>query len=196
MHKLSDFADKMNMSVDDLVKSGDTGMMANRTQAANNAAMRGQGLSGGVSNLNSERAVADASLKYQMGRQQMGLQATGALMGGLQQQYMNDEQKRQYEQGMNLQLQQAQAAANQQKYLQQQQQASGLMGMIGTGVGAYFGGAAGAQAGGQLGQSFGSQQYGQNNPYQPYQYQYPNGSSQSGSGGGGLGGGNRFGGAQ
>lgn len=189
MKKLSTFADNMNMSVDDLIKHGDVGMQANRNQANNLAAQRGAGLSGGISNMNSQRAVADAALKYQMGRQQMGQQAMGQLLNGLQTQYMNDEDRRRYEQGMSMQLQQSQAAANQQKYMQRQQQASGIMGLAGGIIGGIWGGQGGAQAGSSIGQAFGTMQYGSSNPYQPYQYQYPTGAG----GGSGYGGGSNSG---
>lgn len=182
LHQLQGFADKMNMSVDELIKSGDVGMMANRNQAANMAAQRGVGLSGGISDRNSQRAMADAAMKYQMGRQQMGQAAMGQVLNGLQTQYMNDEDRRRYEQGMNLQLQQAQAGAQSQKYMQQQQQASGLMGMVGGVIGGIYGGAGGAQAGSAAGQAIGGYSYGQSNPYTPYQYQYPGGTSGYGGG--------------
>lgn len=182
MTRLDQFSQKMNMSVEELISSGDLGVRAARNDAAAAAGRRGVGLSGGASDLNTQRAVADAGLKYQMGRQQLGLQATQGLQQGLQQQYMNTENRRQYEQGLNLQLQSAQAAAQNQKYAQEQQQAGGLTGMVGTVLGGIWGGAPGAKAGGELGQGYGQMQYGQQNPYQPYQYQYPSGQ------GGGLGG--------
>lgn len=183
MQDLDAFAQKMNMSVEELIASGDLGIKSARNDAAAQAGRRGVGLSGGISDLNSQRAVADAGLKYQNNRHQMGLQATQGLMQGLQGEYMNMEDRRRYEQGLNLQLQSAQAAAQNQKYMQQQQQSAGLAGAVGTVFGGIWGGAKGAEAGGQLGQAYGANYYGQQNPYQPYQYQYPSG------GGGGLGGG-------
>lgn len=190
MTRLDDFSKKMGMSVDQLIASGDAGVQAAQNTGLRAGAAQGLGLSGGLSTLNSQKAAADSMNAYQMQRQQMGLNATSALMGGLQQQYMNDEDRRRYEQGLNLQLQQAQGAAQQQLYNQKLQQSGGTLGLIGAGVGAYFGGAAGAQAGYSLGSGLGQQQYMQNNPYRPYQYRYPS----STGGGSGLGG--RYGGAQ
>jgi hypothetical protein len=185
LKKLSSFADNMNMSVGDLVKHGDAGIMNAQQQgsrAAGLSALAAGAGEGGLSTANTQRAVADAAMKYQMQRQAMGQQAYGQVLNGLQTQYMNDEDRRRYEQNMNLQLQQAQAAAQNQKYMQKQQQQSGLFGLLGTAVGGYFGGAQGAQAGGQIGQAYGSYSYGQQNPYQPYNYQYPG--QTSGYGGG------------
>lgn len=179
MQRLDAFSKKMNMSVEELIAAGDLGIKASRNDAAAAAGRRTVGLSGGISDANTQRAVADAGLRYQMQRQQLGLQASQGLMGGLQQQYMNDEDRRRYEQGLNLQLQGAQAAAQNQKYLQEQQKRAGLMGIAGTIVGGIWGGAAGAKAGGELGQSAGNLSYANQNPYQPYQYQYPSGQTPS-----------------
>lgn len=184
--RLDAFSKEMGMSVDELVARGDVGMNAARSNAANQAGMaaRGAGLTGGgVSNMNTTRAITDASLGYQSQRQAMGLQATQALAGGLQNQYMNDEDRRRYEQGINMQLQQAQQAAQNQGYQQRMQQAGGPMGLVGGAVGAYFGGAQGAQAGYQLGSGLGQSNYQSQNPYKPYEYQYPSGSGSAGSGG-------------
>lgn len=185
MTRLDDFSKKMGMSVDELIASGDAGMASNRNQAASQAGQRGVGLSGGVSNMNSQRAVADAALKYQSGRQQLGLQATQGLMQGLNQEYLNEEDRRRYEQGIDLQLQQARNAAYMQKYKDAQQQRAGLLGMVGTAIGGIFGGAQGAQAGGALGQGVGNMSYSQDNRFMAPGYYYPSG----GGAGYGLGGG-------
>lgn len=173
--RLDDFSKKMGMSVDQLIQSGDAGVkaaqMTGERAAAQQALAAGAG-PGGLSMLNTQKAAADSMNNYQMQRQGMGLQATQSLMGGLQNQYMNDEDRRRYEQGMNLQLQQAQAAAQQQKYMMGQQQASGLGGLVGTGIGAYFGS---PQAGQAIGSQLGASSYQGSNPYKPYQYQYPSG---------------------
>lgn len=188
MQDLDAFSKKMGMSVEELIASGDLGIKASRNDAAAAAGRRGLGLTGGISDMNSQRAVADASLKYQMGRQQLGLQATQGLMTGLQQDYMNTEDRRRYEQGLDLQLQSAQAAAYNQQYLQKQQQRAGLFGIAGTVVGGIFGGAPGAKAGGEAGQAAGGLSYSQQQPYQPPQYNYPSGLGGGGGGDKGWGG--------
>lgn len=194
MQRLDKFSQDMGKPLDQLLKEGDLGAKAATTTGANQAATAayGRGIGGGgLSTANTQRSFLDAGMGYQLQRQQMGAQATQGLIQGLQTQYMNTEDRRRYEQGMNLQLQQAQAGAQNQLYQQNSQQAGGTLGLIGAGVGAYFGGAAGAQAGYSLGSGLGSQQYQTDHPYQPYQYKYPSGN------GGGLGGGNnRFGGSQ
>jgi hypothetical protein len=175
MVRLDEFSKKMGMSVEELIKAGDAGVIAARNDAASMSGRQGLGLTGGVSAANTERAVADAAMRYQLQRQQMGAQATEGLLGQLNTQYLNDEDRRRYEQNMNLQLQSANGAAMAAKYAQAQQQQAGLMGMAGTVLGGIWGGAEGAKAGGQIGPAFGTYQYGNSNPYQPYQYQYPSG---------------------
>lgn len=185
MTKLGAFADEMGMSVEQLMQRGDMGIKQVGATGANQAgqAAYAAGLgTGGVSALNTQRAYADAQQNYQLQRKQLGANALSNLGSMQQQQYMNDEDRRRYEQGMNMQMQQAEAQASQQAYQQQQQAAGGTLGMIGGAVGAYFGGAGGATAGYQLGSSLGQSNYTQNNPYNAYKYSYPRGTSQPGSG--------------
>lgn len=186
MKRLDTFSQEMNMPVEELIRRGDLGVTnaGNTASAQARQAAYGAGMGPrGLSLANSQRAVTDAQAKYQLQRAQLGSQATQGLLGAMSGMSMEQSAQRQYEQNMNLQLQQAQAAALQQQYLQKQQQASGMMGIAGGVIGGYFGGAAGAQAGYQVGSGLGSYQYGSQNPYQPYQYSYPRGTSQPGSGG-------------
>lgn len=163
LQRLDDISKKMNMSVDQLIASGDSGARTAQGVGERQGAMQGLAAGaggGGISNLNTQKAVADSLNNYQMQRQQVGLQATQGLLGGLQQEYMSDEDRRRYDDAIK------QAEYNR-GYQSQMNQSAGLMGLVGTGVGAYFGGAAGAQAGGQLGQAGGQYLYGQSNPYAP-----------------------------
>lgn len=179
--KVQKFADEMGMGVDELLAKGDTGMSKVADTAVNTsqrgAYSRGLG-SGGVSTLNTQRAMGDAMNNYVFARQQAG---NSARMGLLQQ----IEGTREYNQGIDLQLQQARAGAQNQAYQQAMQQAGGPMGMVGAAAGAYFGGPSGAQAGYQIGSGIGQNNYQQSNPYKPYQYKNNYGTGGGlGSGGG------------
>lgn len=192
LQRLDKFSQEMGKPLDQLLREGDAGAQAATTTGANQAATAayGRGIGGGgLSTANTQRAFLDAGQGYTLQRQQMGAQATQGLLQGLQGEYMNGEDRRRYEQGLNLQLQQAQAGAYNQQYQQHSQQAGGTLGLIGAGVGAYFGGAAGAQAGYSLGSGIGSQNYQNQNPYQAPQYKYPSSTNTGLSGG-------RFGGSQ
>lgn len=195
LQQLQSFANKMNMSVADLVATKDTGVISAMGQgvraAGNQNLAAGMSGMGGLSDLNTQKAAMDSMQGYQMQRAGLGLQATQALQGGLQQQYMNYTQQQQYNQQMQLQLQQAQAAQQMFQYQQGKAQAGQTTGMIGGIAGAYFGGPAGAQAGYNIGSSVGQNSY---PSYGGYNYQYPSGQSPFGSGQnsggtGGLGGG-------
>lgn len=195
MKQLQTYADKMNMSVADLVATKDTGVIAAIGQgqrlAGNQNLAAGMSGGGGLSTLNTQKAVADSANQYQMQRSQLGLQATGMLGQSLQQQYMNATQQQQYNQQMQLQMQQAQAAQQAFQYQQAQGKAAGMGGMLGGAIGGYFGGPQGAQAGYGIGSGIATQQY---PSYGGYNYQYPSGQSpypSQNGGGGGLTGGYR-----
>lgn len=191
MDKLQAFADEMGMSVDELAKRGDLGLqnVTNQGNRVASAQAYGAGLSGGgISALNNQKAVADAQAQYQMQRNQLGLQARGQLLDQLGGLAHEREDMRRYEQGMDMNMQQAQAAAMQQRYQQGLAQSGGMLGLVGGVAGAYFGKSPeAAQAGYQLGSGLGQQQYANQNPYSPYRYRYPSGGGRSS--GYGLGGG-------
>lgn len=191
MQRLDSFSKEMNLPVDELLKRGDWG--AQNAQATGLAqsqtAAYGAGVDGGgLSTMNTQRAVTDALGGYQMQRSQLGLQATGQLMGGLGQMSQDLESRRQYEQGINLQLQQARDASLQRRHAEQQ--AQGQMwgniigGTLGTIGGAFVGGAPGAMMGASLGSNIGGGIGGAAaGGYKPYNYTYPRGTSRPGSGG-------------
>lgn len=176
MARLDKFAKEMSMSVPELLASGNLGV-----QQAQSAGLRAGGQQalaagagqGGLSTLNSQKAAMDSMNAYATQRQALGLQATQGLMAF-------DEGRRRYDIGQQLQMQAANIAAYNQQYQQKQQQQAGLLGLIGTGVGAYFGGPMGAQAGGQMGMAAGNYMYGQSNPYTPPTYQQPKSSPRTG----------------
>lgn len=201
LQRLDAFSKEMGMPVEELIKRGDLGVQqagdTGRTQAG--AAAYGAGLGGGgLSSMNTQRAVTDAQSRYQMQRQQMGLQATDSLMNQMGSLAHEGEDTRRYEQGLNMSLQQANEQANQYRAAQAQAKQSQLFGMIGGGVGAMYGGPSGAAMGYSLGSGLGGYTAPQ---YQPRNLQYPTGSTKPGSGFGGLGSGssggkNPFGGSQ
>lgn len=163
LQRLDDLSKNMNMSVDELLASGNAGARAAqstgmRTGAAEGLAAGAGG--GGLSNLNTQKATADSLNNFQMQRAQVGLQATQGLLGGLQQEYMSDEDRRRYDDA----IRQAEYNRN---YTQGMNQKAGMFGLAGTVFGGAFGGVAGAQAGGQLGQAGGQYMYGQSHPYSP-----------------------------
>lgn len=174
MARLDKFSKEMSMSVPELLASGNLGVQ--QAQSAGLRAGAGQGLAagstgGGISELNSQKAAMDSMNQYATQRQQIGLAATQGLI-------QFDEGRRQYDQGINLQMQQANMANYNQQYMQHQQQQAGLLGLAGTVVGGIYGGPMGAQAGGQLGQAAGGYMYQQQNPYTPPKYKTPYGSGQ------------------
>lgn len=182
MRRLDDFSKEMGKPIDQLIREGDLGAISARDTGANMGAQAGYnaGVSGGgLSVANTQRAQTSAGLGYQMQRQQMGAQATQGLLGAMAGVSQEGAQQRAYNDNLNLTLQQAQAAAQQQRYQQASAQSGQTMGLIGAGVGAYFGGAAGAQAGYGLGSGLGQSSYQNQNPYQPYQYKTPNGQKPS-----------------
>lgn len=192
MQRLDAFSKEMGLPVEELIKRGDLGVMnaGNNAISSAGSAAYGAGLdSGGVSSMNTQRAVTDAQSKYQLARQGLGLQATQGLLGEMGNMAHETEDTRRYEQGLNMSLQQANEQARQMRFAQGQQQTSQIFGAVGGAAGAYFGGPAGASAGYNLGSGLGGAAYGQ---YRPNNLTYP-----SGSRGGGLGGGrNPYGGSQ
>lgn len=188
MTRLDAFSKEMNMPVDQLIAKGDLGVMnagaQGRAQAGSAAYGAGLG-GGGISAMNTQRAVTDAQSQYQLQRAGLGLQATNSLLGNMSDMAHAGEDTRRYEQGMNMQLQQANEQARQMRFAQGQQQAGQKVGILGGVFGGLFGGPAGASAGYNLGSGLGQSQYG---TYRPNQLQYPKGSSYPGSGSGGLGG--------
>ncbi len=194
MTRLDSFSKEMNMPVEELIKRGDLGVMnagRNATSQAGSAAY-GAGLGGGgVSSMNTQRAVTDAQSKYQLQRAQIGLGATNSLLGNMSDMAHSGEDTRRYEQGMNLQLQQAAEQQRQLAFSQKQAQAGKTMGLIGGGIGMMYGGPQGAAMGQSLGQGLGASSAGS---YTPQGFSYPSGSSSPGSGG--LGGRNPYGGSQ
>lgn len=189
MTKLSTFANEMNMPVEQLIAKGDLGVQnagaTGRSQAS--AAAYGAGLGGGgISNVNTQRAVTDAQSKYQLQRAQIGLGATNSLLGNMSDMAHTAEDTRRYNQGLDMQMQQAQQQAGMFQFQQKQNQIGAITGAVGGVAGAYFGGPAGAAAGYGLGSGLGSAAAG---TYQTKPYTMPSGLSRpSGS--------NPFGGSQ
>lgn len=196
MQRLDAFSKEMGMPVEELIKRGDLGVMNagnNAISSAGSAAYRAGLDSGGVSSMNTQRAVTDAQAKYQLQRQQLGLSATQGLLGEMGNMAHEGEDTRRYEQGMNLQLQQANEQARQRAFGEGQARQGQMFGMIGGLAGGMYAGPQGAAFGSQLGQGLGGYSYGQ---YKPHNMSYPGGSTAPGSGGYGLGGNNRYGGSQ
>lgn len=200
MVRLDAFSKEMGMPVEELIRRGDLGVMnaGNDARVASGNAAYAAGLGGGgVSSMNTQRAVTDAQSKYQLQRQGLGLGATNSLLSNMGQMAHSNEATRQYEQGMNLQLQQANELARQRQHAEGQGKQAGMFGLAGGIIGgAYTGSMAGASAGYQLGSGLGGQMYGQ---YNPKPLTYPGGNSSPGSGSSGLGGWNsrnRYGGSQ
>jgi hypothetical protein len=194
MMRLDAFSKEMGMPVEELIKKGDLGVM-NADKAATSAAgsaSYGAGLGGGgVSSMNTQRAVTDAQAKYQLQRAGLGMQATTSLLGSMGQMAHENEDIRRYEQGMNLQMQNANEQLRQRQYAEGKGQQTALFGLAGGVVGGMYGGPAGAAMGSQLGSGLGGMTYKQ---YTPQGFTYPKGSSATGSGG--LGGKNPYGGSQ
>jgi hypothetical protein len=175
--KLRAFADEMNMPIEQLLQKDEfaKALQAHTTNTAlTGAAGRGLG-PGGISTQNADYTSKKALLGYQMQRQQMGQQAENQAFGMINNQGLRAEDLRRYNQGLDLQQQQADAARKYQMYLQGVGQAGQTMGMVGGVIGGIYGGAAGATAGQKVGSSFGEYQYQQNNGYNPYSYKAPSG---------------------
>lgn len=193
--KVQAFADEMNMPVDELLKRDDFAKALNQTvmaQASQQGSNRGFGV-GGISAANADEATKRALIGYQMQRQTAGQDALSKAHYMLSGMAGEAENARRYEQGLDLQLQQANEAMRQRQYAEGLGQRQTMMGLIGTGVGAYFGGPTGAAIGGQLGSSIGGYTYGQYNP-QAYKYPSAGGRNSPGYGGGSGIGGVKFGG--
>lgn len=180
IQRLDAFAKEMGMSVDQLMKTDDYAKALNQSTYARTAAdMYGSGV--GMSGMGTAQAdinTKNALLGYQMQRQQAGAAATQnafSMMGAMS---GSEEERRRYEQGMNLQLQGAAEAARMRNYsegLARQQQQGALLGGI---AGYVIGGPTGASFGSQLGGGIAGSNY---KPYQAASYQYPTGATGSNS---------------
>lgn len=187
--KVRAFADQMNMPIDQLMAKDEFAQALNKQTYQNTmgqALNTGAGM-GGLSQVNADQATKNALLGYQMQRQQMGQQAMGQAYGMVNNQMLQAEDIARYNQGMNLQMQEAEAMRRQQEYMQGLGQAQGKAGMIGGIMGGIWGGPTGAAMGQQIGSSMGGQRYQSNNPYKSYKFAYPSSTRPSG-GSGGLGG--------
>lgn len=190
--KVQAFADEMGMPIAKLMQRDDFAKALNNVTYQNsmgNAMNTGAG-GGGLSQANADQATKNALLGYQFQRQQAGQNALSGAFNMIGNQMQDAEGLRRYNQGMNLQMQEANAMRQAQQYQQglgRQQSTFGLIGGIAGGaLGAYAGGPTGAAAGFQAGQGLGSALGGATyGSYQPYKYRYPSG---SGGGKGGLGG--------
>ena len=172
MLRLDAVSKEMGMSVEELIRRGDLGVMnagaTARSQAGSAAYRAGLG-HGGISAMNTQRAVTDAQAKYQLQRQELGLQATNSLLGQMGQVGQEAEDKRRYEQNLNLQLQAAQEA------LRQRRHAEGQSNTFGT-IGAVWGGIKGGPEGAQTGYGLGSAIDKATQPsYSPKPMKYPSG---------------------
>lgn len=188
--KVKAFADEMNLPVDELLKRDDFAQALRATtigQSYTQANNRGLG-TGGISNQNADLMSKRALLGYQMQRQQMGQQAYGQAYGMINNQGLQAEDLRRYNQGMDLQMQGLAASARNQQYMQGLGQAQNRASMIGGIIGGAMGGPMGYQFGSSLGGAAGGMRYQNQNTYKPYEYQYPSGSG--GMTGRGYGGGN------
>jgi hypothetical protein len=191
--KVRAFADEMNMPIEELMQKDGFAQALNRhtfQNAMGSGMNRGAGI-GGLSQANADMATKKALLGYHMQRQQQGQQALSNAFGMVQNQNMWAEDIARYNQGLNLQFQQAEAARRQQEYQQGLGQAQGFAGMVGGIMGGIWGGPTGAAMGQQIGSNMGGQRYQGNNPYTPYQFTYPNSTrpkAGGSAGGGGLGG--------
>lgn len=185
--KVQAFAKEMNMPVDELIKH-DAFAQALRSTTLGGAMadMNNRGLGvGGISNQNADLMSKKALLGYQMQRQQMGQQAYGQAYGMLNNQGLQAEDLRRYNQGLDLQMQGLAASARNQQYMQELGQQQGFGSLVGGIIGGAYGGPQGAALGSSIGGSAAGVRYQSNNPYQPYQYNYPSGGMSSGRGYGG-----------
>lgn len=196
MARVQAFADEMNMPIDQLMQKDEfaKALNANVYQQASSAGNYG-GVGGGLSQQNADLQTKRALLGYQMERQARGQQALNQVYGMQQQQIGTTEGIRQfnagldqYNQNLDLQMQALRAQSQQQAYQQGLQRSGQTLGMIGGVIGGIYGGAGGASAGYNIGSGLGQSQYQNNNPYKPYQYNYPSTNRNTyGTSGGGLG---------
>lgn len=174
MRELDAFSKQMGMSVDQLIAAGDAGVMSagNEGRSQAGAASFGAGLGqGGISTMNSQRAVADAQQRYQMGRQQLGLQANTELLNQMGQMGRESEDMRRYDNQMGLQMQQMQEAARQRNHAEGLGKQQSLFGLAGGVIGGVYGGPQGAALGYNLGSGLGGMGY---KPYKAQTPTYPN----------------------
>lgn len=127
-----------------------TGQAQNQAFGANTSTDRGLGAYNNASLMN------DAATRYQMQREQAGVGALNNL-GGLAGQNMASAQQRdQFNQGLDFQIQQYNDQGAQAAYQQQQQQRQGTGALIGGLGGALAGGVAGGFLGGPMGAATGA----------------------------------------
>lgn len=183
--KMTAFADEMNMPVDQLLQKDEFAKRLrgitfgeSMTQSSN----RGFGVEGGLSAANADQATKNALFNYQGQRQQAGQAAYGNVYNFLNQQGLQSEDARRYEQGLDLQMQGARQSAYDQRYQQGMGQQSNLFGIAGGVLGGIYGGPAGAAAGQRIGSGIGESMYQNKNPYKPYNYSYPSGTRGGGAG--------------
>jgi hypothetical protein len=173
LKQIQDFANEMNMPIDKLMRV-DSFAQALNNQTFSNAMASGMSTgagAGGLSTLNATDSAQRALLGLYDSRRQAGQNALTNAYGLLNQQGLQLEDIRRYEQGLDLNLQSAAAAAQQHAAAQKAAmfQAVGSMagGVIGYGIGGAQGASLGSGLGGGLGALGGS--YG----YKPYQFTYP-----------------------
>ncbi len=184
--KVQAFADEMGMPVSELMKNDDFAkelskatMGGQMTEAAN----RGLGL-GGISMANADEATKRALIGYQSQRQQAGQNALSNAYNMISGMKGESTALERYNQNLDLQMQQARAAAEQQQAAQRAQMLGTLGSVAGGAIGYGLGGTQGASFGSQLGGGLGS--VAGTAGYKPYQYTYP--STKTGGSGGGVGG--------
>lgn len=180
--KVQDFAAQMNMPVDKLMQQDGFAQALNRQTYQNTAAnsMSGGMGPGGYSQNVANDATTRALTAYQFQRQQAGQQALGSAFGMINQQNVMAEDIARYNQGMNLQMQQAQAAQQMQQYMQGLGQQQGFGGMIGGIIGGAYGGPTGAAMGQSIGSNMAGTRYQSSNPFNSYKYNYPSSTRPSG----------------
>lgn len=185
IRKVQAFANEMNMPIEQLMQKDEFAQALNRQTFQNSMAsgMNTGAGAGGLSTLNADQVTKNALLGYQFQRQQAGQQAMGNAFNMLSNQNAVAEDIARYNQGMNLQLQAAEAARRQQEYMQGMGAASGKAGMIGGIIGGIYGGPTGAAMGQQVGSSMGATRYQSNNPYQSFKFSYPTSTRQTNLGG-------------
>lgn len=174
--KVTEFADLMNMPVDKLMQQPDVARMLNQglETSMRSAMSTGAGM-GGLSYANAQQAYSNALAGLHAQRQAAGQQALGNVYGMLSNQLATAEDIARYNQGLNLQFQEAEAMRRQQEYMQGLGVAQGRAGMIGGVIGGIWGGPSGAAMGQQIGSGLGGMRYQNQNPYKPYQFTYPSG---------------------
>ena len=181
MVRLDAFAKEMSMPIQELIARGDLGVInaGNAGLAASSSAAYGAGLGdGGVSTMNTQRAVTDAQSGYQLQRAGLGLQGYNSLLNTLGEAGREREDKRQYEQKLDLELQQADEAMRQRRHAEGSGTLSTGLGIVGGAAGALLTRTPqGAMAGYGLGSGLGGLVYGQ---YKPRPMKYPSGYKQRG----------------